>query len=251
MRFSSSLMYFLGLTLLSSNQVIASTKEETTTSLHKIIAIAGGYDFISSARPQTLELLPPFVNYYTVDNADGSFGMGGLFGGIEYWKNPQWGIQLGAAVYSSSNTSINGTIWQFGLPEFANLNYSYQLETTRLLVESKLLTTLDMNKKLHPYLSGGLGLALNKLSNYQETPLIPEVLPMLPFADRQQTSFTWGLGFGLDMDINSYLRLGLGYQYFNLGKFSLGSSPEAATQQSLSINSLNGNELRAQLSFVI
>ncbi|WP_133128688.1 outer membrane protein [Legionella nagasakiensis] len=221
----------------------------STAYFNKIVSLSAGYDWIKAAQPQSVSLIPPFENYYTVNNnSRRSVFMGGLFLGVEYWQNPLVGVQLGLGGYVDSATDINGMVWQFGLPEFANLNYSYRIQSQRLVVEGKLLTTLK--NRFHPYLSGNVGVSSNKAYAYEEQPLSSEIVPMSPFANQDQTSLTFSVGGGLDVDLFKSLRLGVGYQYFRLGKFSLGTSVAQETSQTLAINRMDGHELRFQLTFV-
>lgn len=53
------------------------------------------------------------------------------------------------------------------------------------------------------------------------------------------------------MDVNTTLRLGIGYQFVDLGKVSLGLSPAQATQEHLGISNLYDHQLRFQLTALI
>ncbi|KTD61838.1 outer membrane protein [Legionella spiritensis] len=232
-----------------SNSGLPSEQSKGTFSRNNVITLSLGYDRIKAGEAQSVVLLPPFANYYTASSSRRSVIMGGLFVGKEYWKTPYWGLQIGLGGYLDAATNVGGTIWQFGLPEFANLNYNYRIQSERLVVEGKVLTTLK--QIIHPYLSGSLGISRNKAYSYEEKPLFSEAMPMVAFADNRQTSFTYSAGAGLEVALCRFLRLGAGYQYVRLGDFSLNPSPVQETGQSLSLSQADSHEIRIQLSFVV
>jgi opacity protein-like surface antigen len=224
---------------------------EQTPAYRALITLTAGPDFVQKGQAQTLTLLPPYQNHYTTTNSTQSVFDGGVFVGIEKTLNERFGLQLGVSGYWDSNITPSGDVWQFALPEFDNLSYNYRIEHARVMASSKLLTSLKQYPAIHPYLSGELGVAFNKASNYQETPLIENLPPMAPFANQTQNSFSYGVGLGVDYSVTQHVRLGVGYQFADLGKASLGASPDAATAQSLSTSHLYTNQLRFQLTALL
>jgi opacity protein-like surface antigen len=153
-------------------------------------------------------------------------------------------------VYINSRLTPEGHIWQFGVPKFDNFTYAYHIQPLRVMLTSKVLTTLSSHQSLHPYFSWELGAAFNRANNYHETPIIPLVAPMSPFSSHTETSFAWGLGIGMDYNVTQHVRAGIGYQFSNLGAASLGSTSAATTNQTLSLSHLYTNQLRFQLTFL-
>lgn len=145
--------------------------------------------------------------------------------------------------------TASGSIWQFGLPDYENYKYSYQIQSSRVVATGKLLSTY--HQKYHPYVSGELGASFNRAVGYNETPLIEEADSMEPFTSRTKSSLSWGIGVGVDVDVRTGLRLGVGYQFADLGKASLGQSLTQETHQTLSINHLYDNQVRIQLTALI
>lgn len=168
---------------------------------------------------------------------------------MEHKQTEQLSWQWGLSGYFNSQISSSGHVWQFAQPEFDNFIYGYTIQSKRVMATGKLLGTIKQT--IHPYVSCELGAGFNRASAYKETSLIIEAVPMAPFSDRTHTSLAWGAGGGIDVNINATLRLGLGYQFANLGKTSLGVSPAQRTQQTLSLPHLYSQEVRFQLTAFI
>ena len=73
---------------------------------------------------------------------------------------------------------------------------------------------------------------------------------MTPFANHNQSAFAWGLGVGLDYNLNQHIRAGVGYQFADLGSVSLGVTPAESTTQTLGLSHLYTNQLRFQFTFL-
>lgn len=236
----------------ASHQVYAGGKlvsSNVDSGLRSFAGITLGAEFSRTGHAQTLSLLPPFLNHYASKTSYQSSGLLGLGLGMERGLAEQLSWQLGLSGYFNTEVRSKGHVWQFALPEFDNFIYDYRIQSKRLMASGKLLGTVKQT--LHPYLSGELGAGFNRTSSYTETPLIIEAVPMTPFSNRTQTSFAWGVGGGVDVDINAGLRLGLGYQFADLGKASLGRSPAQLTQQTLRLPHLYSQEVRFQLTAFI
>lgn len=146
--------------------------------------------------------------------------------------------------------TIKGDVWQFALPEFDDLSYTYHIHHARVMASAKLLTTL-IQPSLHPYVSGEIGAAFNQASGYKETPLEVGAIPTPPFSNHSQTSFAWGVGVGVDYNLNQQIRLGVGYQFADLGSASLGQTTAELTTQSITLPHLYANQLRFQLTILV
>ncbi|WP_298626510.1 hypothetical protein [uncultured Legionella sp.] len=217
--------------------------------LRPFVGFTLGADFIRTGHAQTLSLLPPFSNHYTKNSSYQSSGLVGLGLGVERGATEQLSWQLGLSGYFNTEVKSQGHVWLFALPAFDNFIYDYRIQSKRVMATGKVLGTVKQT--LHPYVSGELGAGFNRASAYKETPLISEAAPMTPFSRRTQTSFAWGVGGGIDVDLNAGLRLGIGYQFADLGKASLGRSPAQRTEQTLRVPHLYSQELRFQLTAFI
>ena len=209
-----------------------------------------GPDFVPVGQAQSLTLLPPFQNYYTDNSGTATVADAGGFFGIERRINDYFLVQLGVAGYVDAQLSAKGDVWQFGVPLFDTLGYSYDIHHSRVMFESKLLTTLPHYQAVHPYFSWELGTAYNRARSYLEQPLIPLAVPMTPFANHTQSAFAWGVGVGVDYSVNQHVRAGVGYQFADLGSVSLGVTPSEITTQTLGLSHLYTNQLRFQFTFL-
>lgn len=239
-------------TLHASNQVFDTTKASLNNAqlnTKKIVTISLGHSSLQTGKKTTLTLLPPFQNHYTLDNSHETSSTIGLFVGVERNINTALVLQWGIEGYAISPIEVSGSIWQFALPEYNNFDYQYKISHRRLLAKTKLLTT--SNTAIRPYVSGNIGIAFNKAKTYEEFPKIPEASPMTPFENKQSNTFTYGIGAGTDLTINEHSRVGLGYEFDDLGKVSLNPSPDQATTQTLKINHLYSHQIQVQFTFLI
>ncbi len=216
-----------------------------------LVTFTVGPDFVRAGQAQTLTLLSPFQNHYTNNSATATVTDGGVFLGVERVLTDYFSVQLGVAGYVDAKLSPGGDVWQFAVPLFDTLSYSYNIHHSRVMFSSKLLTIVPGYQAIHPYFSWELGTAYNRANSYQETPLTPLAVPMTPFANHTQSSFAWGLGVGVDYNFNQHIRGGIGYQFADLGAVSLGVTPAASTTQTLSLSHLYTNQLRFQITFLV
>lgn len=235
-----------------SSHLCAGTMGEVVSPRHwsGVITATVGPDFVNPGRAQTLTLLPPFQNHYTKGNASRAVVDAGGFIGVEWAWSEKWSAQLGASGYWDSSMTLKGDVWQFALPEFDDLSYTYHINHARVMASAKLLTTM-IQPSLHPYVSGEIGAAFNQASGYRETPLEVGAIPTPPFNNHSQTSFAWGVGVGVDYTLNQQIRLGVGYQFADLGSASLGQTTAELTGQSLSLPHIYANQLRFQLTILV
>lgn len=249
--------YFLltatGLFILGSQASLAGTMggiEAIPFVYQPLATFTIGPDFVQKGRAQTLTLLPPFENHYTATHRSQTTADFGAFLGVERSFSPSLSAQIGTSVYIDDRLTPKGHVWQFGVPKFDNFTYAYHIQPVRVMLTSKLLTTLSNYQSLHPYVSGEIGAAFNRANSYQEKPTIPFVTPMSPFSSHTESSFAWGLGLGMDYNVTQQVRVGLGYQFSNLGSASLGRATAATTNQTLSLSHLYANQLRFQLTYL-
>lgn len=222
-------------------------KEMPQHTWHPLITVTAGGDFIQTGESQVISS-PPFATRYTGDSSWDATATGGVLLGVEKQLNPLWAYQLGAAAYLNSSAQVTGHIWQFTLPEFDNFVYHYHIQPVRVMAAGKLLGAYQ---RFHPYVSAEVGVAFNRASSYQETPLLIEEIPLPPFSAQRTTSFAWGVGAGVDIDVYAKTRLGIGYQFADLGKSALGANPERMTSESLALSHLYSNQIRLQLTYII
>ena len=251
-----------GLLMLSSKVTLAaslqagdpSSVSQTLFNLEEYRALATvtlGPDFIQRGQSQTLTLLPPFQNHYTTDSPTEVVFDGGLFLGAERALTSRFSAQLGIAGYGDTAFSSRGDVWQFALPKFNDRSYTYQVQHSRVMLAAKVLGALPQHEAVRPYVSLELGAAFNRASAYQERDLVPGALPMSIFSNHSQTSFSYGVGLGVDYTINPHIRLGIGYQFSDLGSAALGLTAAETTTETLGMSHLYTNQLRFQLTYLV
>ncbi len=211
--------------------------------------MASGYH-VRCRRSFFIPTIYQFYNY-SPNQATQTSALWSGFLGIEWDLQPDWMLQTGLDYNQTSPFSARGTLTQ-GVDSGSANSYTYHYGTLlrQVLVEGKLLSTLQT--RYHPYLSAGLGTAINKAYNYYTN-----VPPFLTFTKMYRndttTSFTYAIGIGVDVDITSYLRIGIGYRFADFGKVELSNPIIDTTNVSgpLSQSHFYVNELLSQLTFVI
>lgn len=206
-----------------------------------------GNDWVKTDLNQNVTLISPYQNRYKSTGHDTQVAVG-LFLGVE---KPIANIlaQLGVDYYQNASFIVDGTVYQFDDPTLNNLQYQYRISSKRILLDGKLLFTLQ--KIIHPFITAGAGEAINSAYDYDETPKHSDDVAMTQgFDDKTYHAFTYEVGLGLDIDISTHLRFGIAYRYLDLGKAGLGTTPLQETDQMITFNHLHGHEIVAQLSFV-
>ncbi len=237
----------LKLTLISALALI-STPLIGFASVRPVASLSAGVDVVNIHMTQNITILAPFQNSYVANTRIEDF-VGGLFVGFETPLFSQVLGQLGVSYYENSGYLAQGIVYQFTDPAMGNLFYQYSIQSQRLLLEGKLLTTC--HQKYHPFINVGLGRTKNTASDYIETPVVSTSVPMTPgFGNNTSYSFTYLIGAGIEMDIDPHTRLGLMYRYVNLGKANLGTTPLQESTTTLSNNPLYTNEVMLQLTYL-
>jgi hypothetical protein len=71
------------------------------------------------------------------------------------------------AGFHQSTSTIKGDLWGQSVPLFNNFDYSYDVESLGLMLESRVMM---QRRWLVGYVLGGMGAAWNRASNFKETP---------------------------------------------------------------------------------
>ena len=166
-----------------------------------------------------------------------------LYGGYTWAQKQTFLPEISLAMRYEylSPTKISGSIDQYTLPGYYNYNYQMNASAHVFTLLSKVdLVTFG---SFAPYVSVGVGIARDRLYNYQETDIPPANRDSAGFGDSSHMNFAFNLGAGLDYFINDNVSLALGYEHDDLG--SLESNPAAAQYQGqrLSFGSLTANRI--------
>ena len=198
--------------------------------LKPVISISVALANSHVAQTQNISVGSPAVqNSYQPNQTNLAQGLFSLFAGAEYSGNSVFNTQFGLGYYYTPSSNVTGTLQQ-SITTLANLyDYQYSISTQQLLAEAKLL--FRWRKQILPYVSLGLGAALNHAGNYSATPQSDTAGPPPLFNAHDHTNFSYSLGLGVDMILQPQLRLGVGYRYSNLGTVSLAAQENSGALQ--------------------
>lgn len=217
-------------------------------SMRPIASLSAGTDVVNIHMTQNITILSPFQNSYVSNNRIEDF-VAGLFVGIETPVFNNVLGQLGISYYRNDGYLAQGIVYQFTDPAMGNLFYQYSIQSQRFLLESKLLATC--HEKYHPFINVGLGRSKNTASDYVETAVVSTSVPMSPgFSNNTSYSFTYLIGAGVEIDIDTHTRLGVMYRYVNLGRANLGTTPLQESATTLNNDPLYTNEFMLQLTYL-
>lgn len=224
------------------------TATTTHAAIRPIATLSAGADVVTTHMNQNIMIISPFHNNY-FSNQRKEDVVGGLFLGVENNVSDNFLAQFGVGYYQNNAYQAEGTIYQFGDPNLGNLYYVYNIQSQRLLLESKLLGTVYND--YHPFINLGVGEAINSASQYTEIPITSADVAMSPvFSNKTIHSFTYLVGVGVDRDITNHIRLGGVYRYVNSGRAALSTTPTQESSDTLKNHPFYANELMLQLSYV-
>ena len=252
-----SLISFFGLT----NAAFAINASDAYTSWinegnHPVISLGlGAYVTSEAGQSQNFPIQDPasdsFYNYAANQSPQAAAFMNVFFG--KEWEIAEryWNMQAGLEFNWQPGFDAKGRLTQGAQVASQNIyDYKYNITTRQLLFDAKILYT--MQQIFHPYVMAGVGGALNQASNYS-TNAPPNLTFTKEYNSKNNVTFSYALGFGIDIDIHYKVRLGLGYRFTNLGRVSLGGATIDGTkvQGTLSQNHLYANQIIAQLTWVL
>lgn len=222
-----------------------------------LVGITLGNDWASINETSSVLLLndAPAPDTFTADGMYSSKFMYGASVGIEFPIHTIGTIwQTSLAYYRAGEFTISGTEYMFGVSDLDNKTYSYNVENQRLMLENKLMFSLRDRRFYKPgfymYLMFGLGASRNDTSNFKLTAADDTTVVVGAFESGNEKSFSYSVGFGFEAEFTSFLRLGLGYRYADLGKVTTGEFEAGDTTNTLSTNNMPTQELVFQISLM-
>ncbi len=220
-----------------------------------IVSIGSGAALSSGlGQSKTFPILNPVTDQffvYSPKNSTQTVGVFDGFAGVEWAFQPNWSLQMGFDYNQAWNFAAEGTLLQGADAQSADqYTYQYSVLTRQLLAEGKLL--YRFKDRYLPYILLGLGAALNDATDY-ETNVPPFLTFTRQYKNHTQTSFTYTVGIGMDVDILDHLRLGLGYRFADFGQISLGNATidTSKVNGTLSQTHLYVSEILAQITWVV
>lgn len=138
--------------------------------------------------------------------------------------------------YFHFDADPRGTVWLYGLPQFANYFYQLSLKTDRLLIngQAELFPSWQI---IHPYVEAGVGLAHIR-SQYWELPVVQSGVSdgNLIFSSRTNRQLVYSLGAGIKRQLAPHWTLSLAYNFTDFGTVHAGPyDNDLVIKQSLDI----------------
>lgn len=210
--------------------------------------LSAGPVWSSGNDTQTFYLTPTIEKTYAAEKSSNALFDGEVFVGLQKSFSSALQGQLGLTVAATSNTSLSGAVWDDADPAFANYTYEYKIQHSHIAVKGKLLA--DAGFWLIPWLSGSLGVSFNNAHSFKSTPTIFEALPTPDFASHTETAFTYTLGAGVQKALNTHWQVGVGYEFADWGKSSLGRAEGQTQNSGLALNHRYTNGLMFNLTYL-
>lgn len=136
---------------------------------------------------------------------------------------PQSNFNISAELLGFYNFKrlIAGQVWEGGVPQFNNFNYSYNVQSKGLMAESRLFYAAS-SWSVMPYALFGIGSSWNKAYNYNESPRnLITASARGPISSNTSTQFAYEAGAGLSWRNNNTI-VSVEYKYQDLGDAKLG-----------------------------
>ena len=228
---------------------------------HPVISLQGGYASLNAGGGTQRYMDAESDEFiYTNSGSGKNTGFGGVFLGAEHalsWvSRPGFFMQTGVEYNYFGNVNVRGINTVGAEPETSTTYaYNYNFKTQQVLGVFKLLGTAY--ERFHPYGEIGLGAAFNNASDYHATTAEIGSLNLTPeFNNQSKTQFSYSVGLGVDVEVNTKIRAGLGYRYSNFGKSSLENgtvifeSYQSSVPFGLDSRNNYANQLIARISYV-
>jgi opacity protein-like surface antigen len=222
---------------------------------HVILSVGGGAAIASNFGqsknfPIVNSNTDSFYNYTSNHPSNTVAVVDGFLGG-EWVLTPKWKMQVGLDFNQASNFHDQGALLQGADLYSSNLySYQYSVVSRQILVESKFL--FNLQTRYHPYFLIGLGAALNTAYGFKTS--VPQSLTFTrDYTNHQQTSVSYNLGLGVDIDATETIRFGIGYRFADRGHASLGNAKidTVSVDGTLPQVHLYTNEIMGQLTLLI
>ena len=229
--------------------------------LHPIVSLQGGYASIN-ANGGTKRYTGTDSDVFTYNNSGSGQNTGfiGVFLGTErslpLISRPGFFMQTGVEYNYIGKVSVNGINTVGVEPQTSTTyRYNYNFQTQQVLGTLRLFATAY--ERFHPYGEVGLGAAFNHAGQYNATTTETGSINLTPgFSNQSNTQFSYSLGLGVDTQVNTKIRVGLGYRYSNFGSPSLGNGTvtfnnyQAPVSFALGGSNTYANQLITRISYI-
>lgn len=235
---------------------------ESSRGLHPVVSLQGGYASIN-AGGSTQHFTGTDSDVFTYNNSGSGKNTGfiGVFLGAEHNLPliPHLGffMQTGVEYNYFGKIGVNGINTVGVEPQTSTTyRYNYNFQTQQVLGTLRLFATTY--ERFHPYGEVGLGAAFNHTGQYNATTTETGSINLTPgFSNQNETRFSYSLGLGVDTQVNTKIRVGLGYRYSNFGSSSLGNGTvifnnyKSPVPFALGSSNTYANQLIARITYVV
>ncbi|MEO8401745.1 MAG: porin family protein [Gammaproteobacteria bacterium] len=244
------IIIFFGILLSSS--VLGESVSTTTSSTDLVIGLSIGSSWVSGNQTQTINLQPDIVKTYTAGKINNAIPSFELFIGAQKPLVPRLMThsfigQLGLSVAETSQAKLTGDIWEDADPNFNNYNYKYKINHSAVSIKGRLI--VNDGYIVEPYISGSMGIGINRASGFTITPKISEEVVPPAFKSNTTTTFSYSLGIGLQKLFYKNLQVAVGYEFADWGKSRLSPAAGQTTNQGLTQNHLYAQILQLSLFY--
>lgn len=212
----------------------------------------GAY-FTDPGKNQNLQISSTTFNQYLSSEKSRLVPEVGISIGKSFNLPDQFFLDTGIGLYRIGNITDKGTIYQSGNPSLDQLEYSFTIRSTRIMIETRLYKILrnTFQKSIYPYISVGIGSAINRADSYSDKlkNSSGSATMILPFSSNTITKFAYQIGLGFDLDITQEIKLGFGWQFVNVGNAELGLSPSQSVYDRLSTGNITTNGIKIHLTY--
>ncbi|MDP1574412.1 MAG: hypothetical protein Q8L78_05725 [Coxiellaceae bacterium] len=242
---------------------VLKTQAQSTHKPNNEISLSGGLTFSSLSNGNQSAVIdsdPVFgtTNTYDTQKATQVSGIGGIaYSRLFHFKHDM-SVTIGPALYYTNMDEVSGVEHPSTnyASDYDTLNYRYSADSVSLMAESR---AIYEKYNWQPFATVGIGPSWNRLYDYSEVPTDPSLSAMpAPEVFRNNTSaqFAYEVGVGIQRlfpaneKYQIAYRLALSYRYFNFGSGELKAASGQATNQALTVNTLDTQAVLLSLGAV-
>ena len=156
--------------------------------------------------------------------------------------------QLGLAVAAISNAHLAGIVWEDADPQFDNFTYKYKIQLAHIAAKTKLL--IDTCFFFIPWISASAGVGFNNAHHFVNTTTIFEAIASPDFVSNRTVASTYTFGAGVQKAVTEHWQVGLGYEFADWGRSTLGPALGQTMNAGLKLSHLYTNGLLLNLTYI-
>lgn len=195
--------------LIALSEDIEDTDDKTPS--YYQIEVGGGWSFFKSSNQEALNVALGEVDllHQTSQSQFIPFHVGVS---RTFILSPYTFISIGPHIYYQQ-ARWSGDVYQFSNPLLNNYLYRIRNNLWSFLLEGRWEIEAFDNKRIHPYLFGGIGLGVTTVS-YTEVPKLNVPTRIIPNTNGSGNKLAWNAGVGVDVDLSTKISLGVKYVFY-------------------------------------